>query len=88
MKIKSGFAVKQIAGNWIVLPLAEKTIDFKGMLTLNDSGCMLWKLLVDGCTRNDLAEALVNEYDVTMAEAMDDVDEFLQTLVLVGCLDD
>ena len=88
MKIKSGFAVKQIAGTWIVLPLAEKTIDFKGMLTLNDSGCMLWKLLVDGCTRNDLAEALVNEYDVTMAEAMDDVDEFLQTLVLVGCLDD
>lgn len=88
MKIKSGFALKQIAGNWIVLPLAEKTLDFTGMLTLNASGCMLWNRLADGCTRSDLAEALVNEYEVSMDVALGDVDEFLQTLTRAGCLDD
>ena len=87
MKIKSGFAIKQIAGSWVVLPLAEKTLDFTGILTLNDSGCMLWQLLCGGCTREGLAEALVNEYEVSFEEALADVDEYLQKLTLAGCID-
>jgi hypothetical protein len=87
MKIKEGFALKKIAGNWVVLPLAEKTLDFTGMLTLNDSGQMLWQLLVNGCTRTELAESLVNEYEVTYDEALADVDEYLQMLSRAGCLD-
>ena len=87
MKIKSGFAIKQIAGSWVVLPLAEKTLDFTGILTLNDSGCMLWQLLEGGCTREGLAEALVNEYEVSFEEALADVDEYLQKLTLAGCID-
>ena len=88
MKIKQGFALKKIAGNWVVLPLAEKTLDFTGMLTLNDSGQMLWQLLSSGCTREELADALVNEFEVTYDEALADVDEYLQMLARAGCLDD
>ena len=87
MKIKEGFALKQIAGNWVVLPLAEKTLDFTGMLTLNDSGRMLWLRLADGCTREELARALVDEYEVDFEPALADVDEFLKTLVQANCLD-
>ena len=88
MKIKQGFTLKKIAGSWVVLPLAEKTLDFTGILTLNDSGRMLWQLLLDGCTRTELADALVNEFDVDYNEALADVDEYLQTLARTGCLDD
>ena len=88
MKIKQGFALKQIAGNWVVLPLGEKTIDFTGMLKLNESGRMLWQHLEKGCSRSDLANALVSEYEVSYDQALADTDEYLEKLTLAGCIDE
>ena len=88
MKIKSNFALKKIAGTWVVLPLKEQTVDFTGMLTLNESGCMLWQLLEGGCTREELAQALVNEYEVSYENALSDVNEYLEKLTQAGCIDE
>ena len=87
MKISDKFVLRQVAGAWIVLPVAEKTVDFNGMLTLNETGLMLWKLLEKGSTREALAQALTDEYDVTFAEALADVDEYLGKLERAGCLE-
>ena len=88
MKISDKFVLRQVAGTWIVLPVAEKTVNFNGMLTLNESGIMLWQLLEKGSTREALAEALTNEYDVTYAEALADVDEYIGKLERAGCLEE
>lgn len=87
MKVNDKFVLRQVAGAWIVLPVAEKTVDFNGMLTLNETGLMLWKLLEKGSTREALAQALTDEYDVTFAEAIADVDEYLAKLERAGCLE-
>ena len=87
MKISDKFVLRQVAGEWIVLPVAEKTVDFNGMLTLNETGLMLWKILEKGASREDLAKALTDEYDVTFAEALADVNEYLGKLDLAGCLE-
>ena len=87
MKISDKFVLRQVAGSWIVLPVAEKTVDFNGMLTLNETGLMLWKLLEKGSSREALAQALTDEYDVTFAEALADVDEYLGKLERAGCLE-
>lgn len=87
MKVKSGFALKKIAGSWVVLALGERTLDFTGMLTLNETGRMLWDLLVEGSTRPALAEALVSEYDIPIELAQADVNEFLDSLISAGCLE-
>lgn len=87
MKIKKDFALRQVADTWIVLPLAEQTVDFTGMLTLNASGVMLWKLLEQGSDRSVLVDALLSEYDVSAQQASADVDEFLAKLLQAGCVD-
>jgi hypothetical protein len=87
MKINDKFVLRQVAGAWIVLSLAEKTVDFNGMLTLNETGAMLWNLLENGSTREALAKALTDEYDVTYAQALADIDEYLGKLDRVGCLE-
>ena len=87
MKISDNFVLRQVAEMWIVLPVAEKTVNFNGMLTLNETGVMLWRLLEKGSTREALAEALTDEYDVTYAEALADVDEYIGTLERAGCLE-
>ena len=38
MKIKSGFAKRNIAGSEIVVPVGNKAMEFNGMITLNESG--------------------------------------------------
>lgn len=87
MKLKENFVLRQVAGNWVVLPLAAATVDFNGMLKLNESGAMLWKVLEQGGDREKLADALTAEYDVSREIALADADEFLNKLSRAGCID-
>ena len=87
MKVKENFALRQVAGTWVVLPLASATLNFNGMLTLNETGCMLWNLLKQGSTHEALATALTDEYDVTFEQALADVDEYLNKLDKAGCIE-
>jgi hypothetical protein len=87
MKIKENFVLRQVAGNWVVLSVADATVDFNGMLNLNESGLMLWKLLQKGSTREALATALTDEYEVSYEQALADVDEYLEKLNGAGCID-
>lgn len=88
MKIKENFALRQVADTWCVLPLAEETLNLKGMLTLNDSGAFLWKALEEEISREELATAMLNEYDIDSMTAEADIDEFLNKLRQVGCLEE
>lgn len=85
MKLKENFVLRQIVGSWVVLPLGAATVDFNGMLTLNESGALLWKKLEQGASREDLADALTAEYDVSRTQALEDVDDFYAILVRAGC---
>lgn len=88
MKIKENFALRQVADTWCVLPLAEATLNLNGMMTLNDSGVLLWQTLEQGCTREELVEALMNEYEVNQDEASADIEEFLSKLRSVDCIEE
>lgn len=87
MKINDNFVLRQVAGSWIVLSVADKTVDFNGMLTLNETGLLLWRLLEKESSREALAQALTDEYEVTYEQALADVDEYLDYLERVGCLE-
>ena len=87
MKIKENLALRQVAGTWVVLPLANKVLEFDGMLTLNETGHMLWTLLEDGKTPEDMAVALTNEYEVSYEQAFADVSEFIEMLKKAGCVE-
>lgn len=87
MKLKDNFILRQVADNWVVLPLANATAEFNGMLTLNETGAILWESLEQGYDRERLAEKLTEEYIVDYAQALLDIDEFLEKLREVGCLE-
>lgn len=87
MKIKDGFALRQVAGSYVVLPLAESSAVFNGMLTLNESGVVLWRRLAEGCSLEELVVALTDEYEVTEETARADVERFIAKISEIGCLD-
>ena len=88
MRLKKDYALRQIADTWVVLALAEETVNFSGMLTLNDSGAMLWKVLEEKCELDALVDALMNEYEVSEEQAKTDAQEFINKLVDAGCIEE
>ena len=86
MKIKNGYVLKEIAGNNIVVEVGGK-VNFNGMITLNDTGAFLWKMLENGSEKEALTTALLDEYDVSPEKANEDVALFIQKLEDAGVLE-
>lgn len=86
MKLKENFVLRQVAGSYVVVAVGAASVDFNGMLTLNDSGALLWRTLEGGADRAALLATLTSEYDVDEAQAARDLDEFLSSLRSAGCL--
>ena len=87
MKLKNDFILRKIAEKWVILPLSDRDGDFSGMMTLNETGLMLWKLLEDGAERTALCKALCDRYGITPEQANADTDRFLAKLESLGCLE-
>lgn len=88
MKINENFVLRQVVDTYVVLPIGKATVDFNGMITLNESGAFLWHQMENGTTREELADLLTAVYDVSREEALKDIDSFVASLRLVGCIDD
>ena len=80
MKIKEGFALRQVGDNHIVVPVGAQTLDFRCIITLNDSGAFLWQLLQDENTVDGLVEAILEEYEVEESVARTDIEKFVAAL--------
>ena len=87
MKISEDFVLRRVANLWMVLPLKTDTVDFNGMVRLNDSGAMLWKLLEQGASREELLQAMTEQYNVSREQAAQDLEEFIGILNQAGCLE-
>lgn len=80
MKIKDGFILREVAGNYIVVAVGSAVKQFNGVISLNETGAFLWKKLEEGCEEKDLLSALLDEYEVESAVAEADVKAFLEKL--------
>lgn len=80
MKVKEGFLLRQVAGNYVIVPVGAQTVDFRCIITLNEVGAFLWEKLTEERTVADLVEAVLGEYDVTADIATADVERFVASL--------
>jgi Coenzyme PQQ synthesis protein D (PqqD). len=87
MKIKSGFMLRQIADTWVVVPLGERIVEFNGLISLSETGALLWKKLALGAEEQDLIDALLQEYDVDETTAREDSLEFMKSIQEKGLLE-
>ena len=70
MKISKEFVLREIAGDYVIVPTGEAAFRFQGLITVNDTGAFLWNKLQEGeKTEDDLTDALCNEYETDRTEA-------------------
>lgn len=80
MKIKQGFILREVAGNFIVVPVGKAAIDFNGIITLNQTGAFLWEKMNKEVTVEELVKHLLDEYNVEKEVAINDITNFIKTL--------
>lgn len=79
MKLKEGLILRQVAGENVVLSVGAD-VDLNGMITMNDTGCTLWKRLEQESTLEDLTAALLAEYEVDEQTAQAAAAQFVEKL--------
>ena len=86
MRLKKGYALREVADTWVILPLYG--VDLNGMIKVNESGAMLWHGLEEGADLTALVNSLTDKYEVSEEQAKEDVQSFMQQLRQLGCLEE
>ncbi len=80
------FLLREVAGSQVLVPVGAATREFAGIVTLNAVGVQMWNALETEQTVESLVKVLTARYDVSEAQAMADVEKFLQNLKTVGAV--
>ena len=80
MKIKDGFITKEIGNKIVAITVGEHTKDFNGMITLNETGHFIWKCLENETDKESIANEVTKEYDISISDAMNDIENFIAEL--------
>lgn len=80
MKIKGEYVLREIAGEYILVPIGNTAMEMNGMITLNEVGVFIWEKLNNKCTIEELLEAILEEFEIDEERARKDLNEFLQQL--------
>lgn len=86
MRIDKEFVLREIAGEYIIIPTGKTALDFNGLITVNEVGVALWNMLQDEITFEGLVKGILDEYDVEESVAREDIQEFLDKLIAGGIL--
>ena len=83
MKIKDGYVVSKIGNKYYAISRADASRNNR-MISLNETGAFIWKLL--DTTAEAIADALAAEYEIDKATALADTKTYLNMLTEVGAL--
>ena len=78
MKIKDGYRLRKVGNNSIVVAIGG--INFTGLITINETGTFIWKMLEKGEETPEIIKALAEECDVNPEDIEGEVIAFIDKL--------
>lgn len=87
MQIKSGFVLRRVADEFIVMPTGENIAEFDGAVALNEVSAFIFEKLANPVSKEDLVIALCNEYEVDAETAAKDVDALISKFEDMGIIE-
>lgn len=82
MQIKKDFTIQKVGtSSYVAVAVGETSKTFHGMIRLNETGAFLWKQMAErDMTEEELADALLSEYEVDREVAAADVHRIVELL--------
>ena len=87
MKAKTGFVLRNIAGEYVLMPINENITKFNGTLLMSEVAAFVWEKLKNPVSRQDLLTAILDEYEIDEATASSDLDALLEKLKKYDVID-
>lgn len=90
MKLKDGLILREVAGQYVVVPTGKRVQEVTSIVYISSSGAYLWDYMKDHeFEKEDLVAKIMEHYsEVTEAQAAADIEKFLKTLADNNILDD
>ena len=80
MKIREGFILRQVLDIYAVIGVGSEAYMPNRIMSVNETGAFLWRMLENGAEKRELIDALLREYETDPQTAEKDVDAFLNEL--------
>lgn len=87
MKAKDGFVLRNVVDEYMIMPTGANIGEFDGAIVLNEVSAFLWEKLQSSVTREELLNALLEEYDVPRDIAENDLDALLKRFDEYGIIE-
>ena len=86
MKIKDGFVLREVAGSYVLMNIGGE-LSFNKMITLNETGALIWNALSDSISVDEIAKRIASEYEVSEDVALNDVNVFVEKMKEAGVIE-
>lgn len=87
MKVREEFILREIAGEHILVPVGDTALKVHGMISLSESGLLLFEKLQNECSEKELVQEILAEYAVDKETAEADVKAFIVQMKNAGILE-
>lgn len=87
MKIKEGFVLREVMGNFVVIAVGEQSKNFHGMVKLNKTAADIWSLIEKGCSEDEISKELLQKYDADGDKIAKDVSDTLRKMSEQGFIE-
>lgn len=78
MKINPNYKLRTVGGKSLII--SENTERLDGVMTLNETAELIWRMIEEGNEPDDIVKALADSCDVSENEIREDVLDFIEKL--------
>src|SRR2546425_3095889 len=82
----SSFVSRRIADEVILVPISRKVGEIDCLYALNEVGARIWDLIDGDRPLKELRDAIVAEFEVSEAEAQEDLTALIEQLKEIGAI--
>ncbi len=87
MRRNDDFILREIAGEFVIIPTGMGAAQFSGMITLSATSAAVWQALEQDCSLPQLVEAVTSQFDVSPEQAEADIEALLRQFEALNLLE-
>lgn len=80
MTVNKDFVARTVAGETMLIPVGKNVLKYNGIFTLSETGAMIYRLLCENKTEEEIISALAESFDADEATLKSDFDDFIRQL--------
>ena len=88
MKASTGFILRNLAGEYVVIPAGDNIGAFGGAILMNELSAFVWEQLKVSVSRDELLARILDRYEVEEKTAAADLDALLAEMKRMGIIEE